>query len=101
MTTPNNDIEGIYYPCFDESRPVCRQFVNHKWCRKRLQCNFYHPLVITPLIKKKATRKLGHCYCGYPQRRLISRRLLRSSDDNIFFVVCSRTGRSMKKCLNK
>jgi hypothetical protein len=98
MSTP--EIQGIYYPCFDKRQPVCRQYVNQQWCRKRLRCNFYHPLIITPTIKKKATRKLGHCYCGAPQKCLMNRKLLRKPEDPTFFVVCSRTRRSMKKCLS-
>ena len=91
-----------YLPCNDISRPICRQFVNQGSCRKKTRCYFYHPTVMTPIIKKKASRQLGSCYCGSIQRRIINKYGYRSNDGGdspIFFVVCSRTGRSMKLCM--
>ena len=91
------------YPCDDPNRPVCRQFINQGKCQRRHHCGFYHPKTITPVIKKKARRELGHCYCGSPQRTVISGRNARVDEDGIshptFFIVCSRTGKSMRKCM--
>ena len=97
------DIETIYYPCFDAKRPVCRQHVNQNRCRKGLKCNFYHPMDITPVIKKKATREFGFCYCGAVQKRLMNKRPFKhhNEDTPLFFVVCSRTYRSMNRCLTQ
>lgn len=64
---------------------------------------FYHPEVVTPTITQQARRQLGHCYCGSLRKRVINYRALRSRDSDDFFppffVVCSRTGRSMKLCM--
>lgn len=92
------------YPCNDPNRPVCRQFVNQGKCNKRNHCTFYHPKTLTPIIKKKARRELGHCYCGAPQKTIISGRTWRGSDEDgemrpNFFIICGKTGKSMKKCL--
>ena len=101
--TNSNRSEETYHPCDDNTKPICRQFVNQGNCRKRKRCYFYHPKVITPIIIKKATRQLGYCYCGSPQKRIINQRSIRyrGDDDTVpmFFVVCSNTGRSMKLCM--
>ena len=94
--------EEIYYPCHDPEKPVCRQFVNQGKCRKQKRCRFYHPAVITSSIQKKAKREPGHCFCGAYQRRLLNTRNYRVDEDGTsptFFVVCGRTGRSMKRCM--
>jgi len=94
-----------YYPSEDPNRPICRGYVNQGKCHKRKQCNFYHPKVITPIIKKKAKREPGHCYCNALQRTIINNRSYRLSTDGtglsqpMFFVVCSSTGKSMRKCM--
>ena len=91
-----------YYPCNDAMNPVCRTFVNKGKCEKNLECRFYHPAEITPVIIKKATRTPGFCFCGSKQKCIINGRAykLGSSRDNpTFFVVCGRTGRSMKRCI--
>ena len=95
-------IDGIYYPCNDASKPICRQFVNQAKCRRKQKCRFYHPPVITRIIKRKATRELGFCYCGALQKKLLNKRAYRVGEDDdipIFFVVCGRTGKSMRRCL--
>ena len=87
-------------PCDDPTRPLCRQYVNHGECRKRKRCDFYHPEIITPVITKQTKRKLKHCYCGAPQRCIVrTNRSDPTKGDVNFFVVCSRTGRSMKRCM--
>ena len=91
-----------YYPCNDPAKPICRQFVTKGNCRYRMKCRFYHPLVITPVIKKRATRELGCCYCGSLLKRLINKRAYRVGEDGdppLFFVVCGRTGRSIRNCM--
>lgn len=101
ISSSDDQSTNNYYPYTDDTRPICRHFVNQGRCRRGNKCNFYHPEVICPIIQKKANRKLGHCFCGSPQRRLINNRSHRAGeyDDVIFFVVCSRTGRSMRYCM--
>jgi len=106
--TINNDIEKIdviepYYPCNDPSKPLCRRYVKQGKCRSNKGCRFYHPQIITPVIKRKTTRELGHCFCGALQKRLINKRVYRiGEDDNTptFFVVCGKTRRSMNRCFS-
>ena len=97
--------EDKTYPCNDPNRPICRQFVNQGKCNKRHHCTFYHPKVVSPIMKKKAQRELGYCYCGSHQKKVISGRTWSASDEDgerrpTFFILCGRTGKSMKKCLN-
>lgn len=116
ITIPNTELNNDettedlitkYYPCNDPNRPICRQYVNQGTCKKRKHCNFYHPKVVSNLITKKAKRELGCCYCGSPQKTIIGHRTINynryeSAEDvprPVFFRVCSRTGKSMKKCL--
>jgi hypothetical protein len=108
LTINNNNDElqpapaAVYYACNDPANPPCRQFVNQGNCRRRLKCRFYHPPIITTIIKRKTTRELGHCYCGAHQRRLMSKRAFTIRDGErypVFFAVCGRTGRSMKQCM--
>ena len=94
--------EDTGLPCDDATRPVCKQHVLHGNCRKRHGCRFFHPLAITPAITKKARREPGFCYCGSAQRRLLNNSKFRPGDDAdkpLFFAVCGRTGRSMKRCM--
>jgi len=100
----NNDLtitNNAYYACKDSNRPVCRQFINQGKCHYHNKCKFYHPEVISPIIKRKATRKLGYCFCGSSQRCVINNRHYRAgeNDNIVFFVVCSQTGRSMRYCM--
>ena len=81
------------------SKPICRHFVNDR-CRYGDKCRFYHPIKITRTIKKKSTRKIGHCYCGSRLRRVMNYSAVRDDDDRpAFFSVCGKTGRSMKRCI--
>lgn len=91
-----------YYPSNDPTKPICRHFVNKGKCNRKKRCRFYHPSNITPNIKKQARRDIGHCYCGATQKCVINKRsysLSENIDTPLFFVVCSRTGRSMKRCM--
>lgn len=91
-----------YRPCNDPTKPVCRSFVNQGICRLRDGCRFYHPPHLTKTIKKKARREPGLCYCGAPQKKLVNKRQYRPGEDDampIFYVVCSRTGKSMRRCM--
>lgn len=105
----NNSLSNVsnnskYYACNDPNRPICRAYVNQSKCNRNNHCNFYHPRVITQMIKKKARREPGFCYCGSLQRTIIANRVFRRSDEDdappTFFIICSRTGKSMKKCIN-
>jgi len=101
QSIPSRDIPK-YVACNDPTNPPCRQFVNQGKCRRRLKCRFYHPPATTPTIRRKTTRDLGKCYCGAPQRKIMSKRPFVLMDDEkvpIFFCVCSRTGSSMKNCM--
>ena len=93
---------SIYYACEDPANPVCRDFVNQGSCRRDSRCRFYHPPIITTIIRRKATRDIGCCYCGAAQKRVINKRPFRIGEDGsipIFYVVCSRTRRSMRSCM--
>lgn len=103
-TNPNIQEQPKYYACEDPNRPICRQYVNQGHCRRNNRCNFYHPKVMTRLIEKKAKREPGHCYCGSFQKTIIGNTTYRLEDGinaskPTFFVVCSRTGKSMRKCM--
>jgi hypothetical protein len=97
----SDNLQSKYYAYNNNiNSPICRQFVNQGKCRWQKKCHFYHPKIITPIIKKKTQRKLGCCYCGSLQRRFLNKRGHHIGDDiPTFFVVCSRTGRSMKLCM--
>lgn len=93
-----------YYACDDPNRPVCRAYVNQGRCHKKKHCNFYHPRVVTQIIEKRARREPGRCYCGSRQKTIICNQTYRHQDgvmgpEPMFFVVCSRTGKSIKKCM--
>lgn len=102
-TQESTSESGSYHACDDDNNPVCRQFVNQGQCRKRKRCCFYHPPEITDTVIRNATRELGYCYCGAIQKRIINNRSRRTNRDGetspMFFVICSRTGRSMKRCM--
>jgi len=86
-----------YHACNDPNRPVCRAFVNQGVCYKRWNCMFYHPKVITRNIKQNARREPGYCYCGSILRTIIRGR----RDEKLqYFVICSATSRSIKRCKN-
>ena len=100
----NTKSTSKYYACDDPNRPICRQYVNQGRCNKRKHCNFFHPKVVTRVIEKRARREPGYCYCSAPQRTIISNSSYRPHDGEsaprpAFFVVCSRTGRSINKCM--
>ena len=84
-----------YYACDDPNRPVCRAYVNQGICHRRWSCNFYHPRVITRIIKQAASREPGYCYCGAKLKTIIRGR---QNEKLTYFVVCSVTSRSMRKC---
>lgn len=82
----------------DDTRPLCRYFYR-KGCRKGDKCRFYHPPSITPTIRKEYDRERGRCYCGCQLKSIINNRYIRNDEnDPLFFVVCSKTKKSMKKC---
>lgn len=90
-------------PCFDQRRAICRTHVNTGICKKGKKCPFFHPKNITPVIKAKAKREFGFCYCGAIQKHIMSSKRINIVNDEIrpaFFVVCSRTGKSIKNCLH-
>lgn len=82
----------------DPKRPECRHFVNGN-CKRGRSCWFYHPKIITTPMRKNSKRELGKCYCGSSQLTLINKRLAIDIDNPIFFVVCGRTRKSIKRCM--
>lgn len=84
-----------YYACNDPNRPVCKNFVKHGNCKKNNKCHYYHPRVITPSLKQDAKRKVGYCFCKAPLRTIIS---TKNPGTFEYFIICSRTNRSMKRC---
>lgn len=94
-------------PYKDSSRPLCRDYYRNK-CRKGNECMFYHPSKITSNIKKEYRRERGHCFCGAKSMTLMNKSRFMSSlptDSDTasynkpnFFIVCSRTKKSMKRC---
>ena len=88
-------------PVNDPSRPICRSFIRDK-CTKKNMCLFFHPIEITPTVRKKVTREIGRCYCGAHQITMMNRTRRRTDEDDeapLFFVVCGKTRRSMKRCM--
>ena len=75
--------ETVYY---------CKAFVAGK-CKKKSACTFVHPREISNNVLEQTTRKLGFCYCGTPQRKIVSKDI-----EKPFFVACGKTGRSMRRC---
>lgn len=92
-------MSNTYLPCNDINQPVCRQHVNQGYCRRGNKCRFYHPKIINTTIKKKAERKLGYCYCGHPLKKLVNSRYVVNDNKPLFFMVCSRSGRSISNCM--
>lgn len=79
---------------------LCRDFVNKNKCRKGDHCRFLHPKHITESIRMSASRELGSCYCGAPQRKIMNNtKYAEEANIPLFFAVCSRTGRSMNRCM--
>jgi hypothetical protein len=103
LSKPQENLEvQEYYPCEDPNNPVCRYFVNQNKCKKDKKCRFYHPPIITPIIRKEATREIGKCYCGANQKHVVNKKNYSPTEDintPTFFVLCGRTGRSMKLCI--
>lgn len=85
-------------PINDETRPLCRDFYRGK-CRRNSKCRFYHPKVITPTIKKEFHRERGKCFCGSMLKSIRNNRFIRDdAEAPIFFMVCGRTRKSIKRC---
>lgn len=87
-------------PTNNPSNPICRRLVDGK-CKYDDECRFYHPPTITRTIRKKTAREIGKCFCGAGQTKLMNKKRWRDEDDDgpLFFVVCARTKRSMKRCM--
>ncbi len=91
-------------PSYDKSNngTICRHFVNGK-CKYGDTCRLYHPNAIqinTLYVQKEIKRKPGQCYCGAYLRTILNRSplLTISEDKPKFFMICTKTGRSMYKC---
>lgn len=86
-----------YYACKDPSRPLCKGYVKNGKCPKHDKCAFFHPKVITTVMKQTAARELGKCFCGAPLRTIIRNKPCQNLE---FFVVCSSTSKSIHRCRN-
>lgn len=84
----------------DPKKPICRHFMKGK-CHYRDRCRFYHPQKTTRTIEKRTKRRIGYCYCGSSLKTIMNYTPIRDEEDQqraLFFKVCSKTGRSMKRC---
>jgi len=92
---------------------ICKYFINSK-CKYGNKCRLFHPSPANMKlknIKKEIKRKAGHCYCGSILRNIVynsmnygPRCYNRSSLNKInetplFIKVCSKTSKSMRKCM--
>jgi len=64
--------------------------------------NFYYKNKIINILmpspkdyESRLHRRRGHCYCGYPIKRIRSFII----NKYFYFMVCSRTNFNIKKCL--
>lgn len=89
------------YPCHDSSNPICKDFVKGR-CKRKHNCKFYHPLRIDRISLLQAGRKSGECFCGAPLIKVVKKRYNTGEDRELplFFCLCSRTKRSIKRCMN-
>lgn len=78
------------------TKTLCRRFYRGQ-CKKGNQCNFFHPKKITKNVTKEYNRESGHCYCGAVQKTIPNNHR-KDDEDPYFYVICSRTGRSMRRC---
>jgi len=86
--------------CDNPNMPICRDYINKGKCHRNKHCKFYHPKVITVELKQKGKRELGHCYCGSLQKTIIGfKQQYKETNKATFFIVCSRTGKAMHKCI--
>jgi hypothetical protein len=81
---------------------ICRRFINGK-CKNGSKCRFFHPnkrQINTIPVQKEIKREPGYCYCGSHLRTTLNKRPLdmRSDRSPTFFIVCSKTGKSIRKC---
>ena len=61
-------------------------------------CSLYHPLKVTNQGTKEYNRKLGRCYCGSELMTVICHKNRFNEKEPRFFVICSKTRRSMRGC---
>jgi hypothetical protein len=85
-----------------EHGPLCSYFMHGK-CKKGDNCRLFHPpqnMIGTSYVQKEFKRESGQCYCGSYLRTVLNRNPMRRTDEDspTFYMVCSRTGKSMKKC---
>ncbi len=85
-------------------KPICRQFVLTGKCHIMHRCIYDHPSTINENIKRKARRSIGCCHCGSSLKRVMNQTSFKLDSNGtlrpIFYVLCSRTNKSMKKCEN-
>lgn len=92
------------------SKPLCRSYYKRKLaganinrCSQGKICKFDHPASISSAHTSDFNRELRRCYCGSELKTIISSQppiYNQSGEDvsSIFFVVCGRTRKSIKRC---
>ena len=80
----------------DPTRPICKRWLSGKCLKK---CLFYHPPIIDAYHIKHCKRQSRRCFCGALQKSILNRRALHDEDAPLYYVVCGRTRRSMKRCM--
>ena len=79
---------------------ICKYYINNT-CKYGKKCLLYHPKpnqLKSPRVQKEIKRKSGCCYCGSYLRIVLNRNKILEKDSR-FFMVCAKSGRSMKKCM--
>ena len=95
----SNKIQLINKSNTKTNKKLCRKYYYGN-CKYGEKCKFYHPEIITPPIKSEIDRKSQHCYCGNKLKTIIKYSKEEEGDDtNSFFIICAKTGKSMRKCM--
>lgn len=77
------------------NKPLCRHYIFGR-CKRGDKCRFYHPPSVTYLVSQEIKRKSGHCFCGALLQAIV--RAIGEEDDPLFYMVCSKTRKSIRKC---
>jgi hypothetical protein len=94
---------------------LCRNFYskllkgeNPKSCSLGKNCKFTHPKKVSPRYTNEFNRQLGFCYCGSSIKSILNKKYHYLSDPEsselnlpLFYMVCSRTRKSIKRCKSK
>jgi hypothetical protein len=67
-------------------------------CPAGKNCGFRHPISVNQIDTEEYNRQLKRCYCGSFLKTIINKRAYLNENAPQFFVVCSKTLRSMRRC---